>query len=35
MSGTVRYDPAPVDDPAEGSVLLCCSQPRDGLVLDL
>jgi len=35
MSGKVRYDPAPVDDPADGSVLICCSQPRDDLVLDL
>jgi len=35
MSGTVRYDPAPVDDPAGGSVLICCSQPREDLVLDL
>src|SRR5580692_10606419 len=30
ISGTVRYAPAPVDDPADGSVLICCSQPRDG-----
>jgi ferredoxin-NADP reductase/MOSC domain-containing protein YiiM len=35
MSGTVRYSPAPVDDPAAGSVLICCSQPTDDLVLDL
>jgi ferredoxin-NADP reductase len=35
MSGTVRYAPAPVDDPADGSALICCSQPRDDLVLDL
>ncbi|HEX2821244.1 MAG TPA: MOSC domain-containing protein [Streptosporangiaceae bacterium] len=35
MSGTVRYSPAPVDDPADGSVLICCSQPHDDLVLDL
>jgi len=35
MSGTVRYSPEPVDDPADGSVLICCSQPRDDLVLDL
>ena len=35
MSGTVRYAPAPVDDPADGSVLICCSQPREDLVLDL
>jgi ferredoxin-NADP reductase/MOSC domain-containing protein YiiM len=35
ISGTVRYDPAPVDDPADGSALICCSRPRDDLVLDL
>ncbi|HXP53649.1 MAG TPA: MOSC and FAD-binding oxidoreductase domain-containing protein [Streptosporangiaceae bacterium] len=35
VSGSVRYDPAPVDDPADGSILICCSQPRDDLVLDL
>jgi len=35
MSGTVSYAPAPVDDPAEGSALICCSQPRGELVLDL
>jgi ferredoxin-NADP reductase/MOSC domain-containing protein YiiM len=35
MSGTVSYAPDPVDDPADGSALICCSQPRDDLVLDL
>jgi ferredoxin-NADP reductase/MOSC domain-containing protein YiiM len=35
ISGKVSYDPAPVDDPADGDVLICCSQPRDDLVLDL
>ena len=35
MSGTVSYSPDPVDDPADGDVLICCSQPRDDLVLDL
>ncbi len=35
VSGTVRYDPDPVDDPAGGSALICCSQPRGDLVLDL
>jgi len=35
ISGTVRYAPAPVDDPADGSILICCSQPREDLVLDL
>jgi ferredoxin-NADP reductase len=35
MSGTVGYSPDPVDDPADGSALICCSQPRGDLVLDL
>jgi ferredoxin-NADP reductase/MOSC domain-containing protein YiiM len=35
ISGQVNYAPAPVDDPADGDVLICCSQPRDDLVLDL
>ena len=26
---------SPVEPPADGSVLICCSQPRDDLVLDL
>jgi len=35
MSGTVSYAPDPVEDPAEGTALICCSQPRGDLVLDL
>ncbi len=36
MSGTVSYEPDPVDDPADGSVLICCSRPdEEDLVLDL
>ena len=35
IAGTVRYDPGPVDDPADGSALICCSQPGEDLVLDL
>jgi ferredoxin-NADP reductase/MOSC domain-containing protein YiiM len=35
LSGTVSYAPYPVDDPADGSALICCSQPADDLVLDL
>jgi ferredoxin-NADP reductase/MOSC domain-containing protein YiiM len=35
MSGTVSYAPDPVEFPAEGSALICCSQPRGDLVLDL
>jgi ferredoxin-NADP reductase/MOSC domain-containing protein YiiM/ferredoxin len=35
ISGDVRYEPDPVEPPADGSVLICCSQPRDDVVLDL
>jgi ferredoxin-NADP reductase/MOSC domain-containing protein YiiM/ferredoxin len=35
IAGNVKYHPDPVEPPAEGSTLICCSQPRDDLVLDL
>ena len=35
IAGDVDYNPDPVEPPADGSVLICCSQPRDDLVLDL
>jgi hypothetical protein len=35
ISGKVRYNPEPVDDPADGDLLICCSQPSEDLVLDL
>jgi ferredoxin-NADP reductase len=35
MSGTVDYAPDPVEDPADGHALICCSRPRVDLVLDL
>src|SRR5215813_14343799 len=35
MSGAVSYAPDPVDEPADGSALICCSQPAGDLVLDL
>ncbi|MGO8959972.1 MAG: MOSC domain-containing protein [Streptosporangiaceae bacterium] len=35
MSGAVAYAPDPVDAPADGNVLICCSAPRGELVLDL
>ncbi len=28
IAGSIGYDPDPVEPPAEGSVLICCSQPR-------
>jgi ferredoxin-NADP reductase/MOSC domain-containing protein YiiM/ferredoxin len=35
IAGTVDYDPDPVEPPADGSALICCSQPHDDVVLDL
>jgi flavin-dependent oxidoreductase/2Fe-2S iron-sulfur cluster protein len=35
IAGTLDYDPDPVEPPADGSALICCSQPHDNLVLDL
>jgi hypothetical protein len=35
VSGAVAYDPAPIDPPAEGSVLICCSKPQGDAVIDL
>jgi ferredoxin-NADP reductase/MOSC domain-containing protein YiiM len=34
-SGTVSYAPEPIDAPAAGDTLICCSQPSSDLVLDL
>lgn len=35
IAGKVDYSPDPVEPPADGSALICCSQPRDDVVLDL
>lgn len=35
IAGNVDYNPDPVEPPTAGSVLICCSRPRDDLVLDL
>jgi ferredoxin-NADP reductase/MOSC domain-containing protein YiiM len=35
ISGAVGYRPEPVDAPAEGNVLICCSRPRGDIVMDL
>jgi ferredoxin-NADP reductase/MOSC domain-containing protein YiiM len=35
IEGSVNYDPDPVEPAAEGSILICCSQPRESVVLDL
>jgi ferredoxin-NADP reductase/MOSC domain-containing protein YiiM/ferredoxin len=35
IEGNVDYSPDPVEPPTAGSVFICCSQPRDDIVLDL
>jgi ferredoxin-NADP reductase/MOSC domain-containing protein YiiM/ferredoxin len=35
IAGSVGYSPDPVEPPPAGSVLICCSEPRDNIVLDL
>ena len=35
VSGSVEYEPQPLDDPAEGNLLICCSRPRGDVVVDL
>jgi ferredoxin-NADP reductase/MOSC domain-containing protein YiiM len=35
IDGTLRYAPEPLDPPAEGTALICCSTPLANLELDL
>lgn len=35
LTGAVDYCPEPVEPPAEGDVLICCSRPRGATILDL
>jgi MOSC domain-containing protein YiiM/ferredoxin-NADP reductase/ferredoxin len=35
VSGTVAYGPEPLDRPADGNLLVCCSQPQQDVVIDL
>jgi ferredoxin-NADP reductase/MOSC domain-containing protein YiiM len=35
ITGSVDYDPDPVEAPAQGSALICCSRPHGDVVLDL
>jgi ferredoxin-NADP reductase/MOSC domain-containing protein YiiM len=35
IGGSIVYDPEPLERPAPGSVLVCCSQPNAGVTLDL
>ncbi len=33
--GAVGYEPDPVEPPADGTVLICCCQPKGDVVIDL
>jgi ferredoxin-NADP reductase/MOSC domain-containing protein YiiM len=35
VSGAVVYGPEPLDKPADGNLLVCCSQPTGDIVVDL
>jgi ferredoxin-NADP reductase/MOSC domain-containing protein YiiM len=35
ISGSVSYEPEPLEAPALGDLLLCCSRPNSDLILDL
>jgi ferredoxin-NADP reductase/MOSC domain-containing protein YiiM/ferredoxin len=35
ISGSVTYQPEPLERPATGNVLLCCSQPDTNVILDV
>jgi ferredoxin-NADP reductase/MOSC domain-containing protein YiiM/ferredoxin len=35
IAGSVGYRPDPVEPPPQGGVLICCSQPRSDITLDL
>ena len=35
ISGTVAYGPEPLDQPASGNLLVCCSRPERDVVIDL
>lgn len=35
ISGSVEYEPAPLDAPAVGNLLICCARPQEDTVIDL
>ena len=35
ISGTVAYEPDPLDPPAAGNILICCARPQGEVVIDL
>ncbi len=35
ISGSVNYQPEPLEPPTQGNLLICCSQPKGDVVIDL
>ena len=35
ITGSVSYQPDPVEPPPNGNILICCSQPQNDIVIDL
>jgi ferredoxin-NADP reductase len=35
ISGSVQYDPEPLEPPAAGNLLICCSRPEEDVVIDI
>lgn len=35
ISGSINYEPEPLEPPAPGNLLICCSQPKGDVVIDL
>jgi len=35
ISGSVQYDPEPLEPPASGNLLICCSRPWEDMVIDI
>ena len=35
VSGLIDYEPEPLDPPAEGNILVCCSRPKGDVEIDL
>jgi ferredoxin-NADP reductase/MOSC domain-containing protein YiiM len=35
ISGSVKYDPEPLEPAAEGNLLICCSRPQGDVVVDI
>jgi ferredoxin len=35
VDGAVDYQPDPLESPADGNLLICCSRPRSDVVIDL